>query len=166
MRVAVLAVVAVVAICGCSSLPESRDGNEDAEFASFLEAFETAQEAFINGDPAAWKANASQGIDATIFGGFGGFEKGWGQVGDRYDWAASQFRASGATEVIEYLSTGVSGSLAYSVAIERSRVRIGNASDAGELALRVTQIFRKENGSWKLLHRHADPMLERKAPGS
>lgn len=135
-------------------------------FATFLRTWEEAQEAFINGDAARWKASSSQGADATIFGGFGGFEKGWDEVGIRYDWASSQFQASGAKKVIEYLNTGESGDLGFTVSIERSQVRSGAGAEESELALRVTQIFRKENGSWKLLHRHADPMVVTKPPGA
>jgi len=164
MKTQLAAALVLFVICACSNQHKNSGSDNEAEFNSFLRSWETTQDAFINGDPAKWKANSSQGPDATIFGGFGGFEKGWDQVGPRYDWASSQFHASNATKTVEYLSTGVSDGLAFSVSIERSRVQTGAQSKAGELALRVTQIFRKENGSWKLLHRHADPLVEKKAP--
>ena len=94
--------------------------------------------------------------DATIFGAFGGYEKGWNEVGPRYDWAASQFRESGAKKQIEYLNTASGGEFAFSVAIERDEVRVGDQDKPAPRALRVTQIFRKEKGEWKLLHRHAE----------
>ena len=34
------------------------------------------------------------------------------------------------------------------------------------MTLRVTHAFRKEDGRWKLLHRHADPLVETTAPGA
>jgi ketosteroid isomerase-like protein len=33
------------------------------------------------------------------------------------------------------------------------------------MQLRVTHVFGKENGQWKLLHRHADPLIGKSAPG-
>jgi hypothetical protein len=54
----------------------------------------------------------------------GAYEKGWSEVSARYDWAASRFKDSGAKLKIEYLSSGVSGGLAYTVAIERCDVRL------------------------------------------
>ncbi len=93
-------------------------------------------------------------------------KKGWNEVGPRYDWAASQYKESGARKQIEYLNTAVSGDLAFTVAIERDDVRMGNQEKPAPRALRVTQIFIRQEGAWKLLHRHADPLLEKKAPSA
>lgn len=139
----------------------------DAGFQAFLHQWERAQSRFINGDPTRWKQNASQREDATVLGAFGGYEKGWSEVGHRYEWASSQFRESGAKIEIEYLNTGVSGDLGFTVAIERQEnVRLGGQETPAPRALRVTQVFRKEGGAWKLLHRHADPLLEKRVPGA
>jgi hypothetical protein len=90
-----------------------------------------AQTRFINGDPALWKQKASHRDDATIFGAFGGHEKGWKEVSARNDWASSQFKDSGATQKIEYLNTGASGDLAFTVTIERQEgVRMGDQEKA------------------------------------
>jgi hypothetical protein len=61
------------------------------------------QSGFINGDPTAWKTHASHRADVTIFGAFGGTEKGWNQVGPRN--GSKQFKPSRATQKIEYLHT-------------------------------------------------------------
>lgn len=137
----------------------------DSEFRAFLRQWEEAQSRFLTGDPALWKQNASQREDATILGGFGGYEKGWAQVGPRYDWASAQYKGSGAKTKVEYISTTVSAELAFTVAIERQEeVRLGGQGSPTQRALRATQIFRKEDGAWKLLHRHADPFTEKKSP--
>jgi len=137
----------------------------DSSFQTFLRRWEEAQSRFITGDPTLWKQNASQHDDATILGAFGGYEKGWNEVGPRYDWASSQYKDSGAKIKVEYLNTEVSGNLGFTVAIERQEeVRLGGQQNPTQRALRVTQIFRKEGGAWKLLHRHADPLMEKKSP--
>jgi ketosteroid isomerase-like protein len=159
----------MVAVCATSFWAQTQlrsAGNIEPDFRTFLARWEDAQSHFSNGDPTLWKQNSSQSEDATIFGAFGGYEKGWNEVGPRYDWAASQFRESGAKKQIEYLNTASGGEFAFSVAIERDGVRVGDQDKPAPRALRVTQIFRKEKGEWKLLHRHADPLVEKKAPSA
>jgi hypothetical protein len=70
----------------------------DSSLQAFLPQWERAQSRFINGDPTLWKQNASHRDDATIFGAFGGHEKGWNEVGPRNDWASSHFKDSGASK--------------------------------------------------------------------
>jgi hypothetical protein len=135
-------------------------------FAEFLPRFEQGIERFLNGDAALWKSNASHEADGTIMGAWGDYEKSWGEVALRYDWAASRFEESGATVQFQYLSCGVSGDLAYTVAIERSSVRIVGQKEPAAMSLRVTHLFRKEQGEWKLLHRHADPLMSKTTPAA
>lgn len=166
MKKIVLFMLLVSAQLGCTQTQVESEAPGDSGLRLFLSQWEEAQARFINGDPTSWKQNASQGHDATIFGAFGGYEKGWSDAGPRYDWASSQFKESKATQKIEYLNTAVSGDLAFTVAIERQQVRLGGQEDQSPRALRVTQIFRKEGDGWKLLHRHADALTERQAPST
>ena len=138
----------------------------DPSFEQFLPQFERGIGRFLNGDPTLWKQNASQSPDATIMGAWGAYEKGWSEASPRYDWAAARFKDNGATVKVEYLSSGVSGDLAYTVAIERSRVRIAGQEQPAIMSLRATHLFRKENGEWKMLHRHADPLTGKTSPAA
>lgn len=165
MKKTLLLVLLVSGLFVCAQVRSTRAG--DSSFQAFLRRWEEAQSRFITGDPTLWKQNASQRDDATILGAFGGYEKGWNEVGPRYDWASSQYKDSGAKMKVEYLNTGVSGNLGFTVAIERQEeVRLGGQQNPTQRALRVTQIFRKEGGAWKLMHRQADPLMEKKAPSA
>jgi len=169
LRVAEIAIVGVLLSFFATSGAQSQAPSAvvgDSSLRAFIPQFEEGTSRFINGDPTLWKQNASQGDDATIVGGWGAYEKGWKEVGLRYDWAAARFRESGAKVKVEYLSSGVSGDLAYTVAIERSEVRLVDQDKPAPMALRVTHIFRKENGVWKLVHRHADPLIDKTAPAT
>ena len=42
--------------------------------------------------------------------------------------------------------------------IERVKAKVGGRKDITQTALRVTMIFRPEEGVWKVVHRHADPI--------
>jgi ketosteroid isomerase-like protein len=138
----------------------------DASLRAFMPRFEEGTRRFINGDAALWKENASRRDDATIVGAWGAYERGWKEVGARYDWAVARFKESGAKLNVEYISSGVSGDLAYTVAIERSEARLVDQEKPMPMALRVTHIFRKEDGAWKLVHRHADPLIGKTAPAT
>jgi ketosteroid isomerase-like protein len=145
---------------------ESRALPVDPAFAAFLREFEQGTERFINGDATLWKANASRRDDVTLMGGWGIVARGWKEVGSRYDWAAARFRDSGATLNVEYASIVAGGDFACTVAVERSTVRLVDRPTSSPMVLRVTHVFRREDGRWRLVHRHADPIMETTTPGS
>jgi ketosteroid isomerase-like protein len=138
----------------------------DLSFQTFLTRFEEGINRFLNGDPGLWKQNALHTDEAMIMGAWGAYEKGWKEVDARYDWAAARFVNSDATVKVEYLSCGMSGNLAYIVAIERSEVHLIGQDKPIAMSLRTNHIFRKEKGEWKLMLRHADPLIDKTAPAT
>ena len=138
-----------------------QSGEAHASFRQAAERMREATDQFVAGDVALWKAVCSQTDDATIAGGWGDYERGWAEVGPRYEWAAGRFRGGEISH--EIVATGVSGDLAYSFHIERGMVRLVGVDEPAPMALRVTHIYRREGGEWKLLHRHADPLMSKGA---
>jgi len=153
-----LLLAAALAVTGthAPSASAQHDRRHDESFSAFLRKFEEANTAFVNGDASKWMPLVSHSAKTSIFGGFGGYEVGWDQIGPRYEWAAAQFRPSGAQVDFQYLQKHSNGQTAYSVAIERSTVLYVNRPDPVPQNLRVTMVFRKEYGKWKIVHRHAD----------
>jgi hypothetical protein len=134
-------------------------------FERFLHRYEAANTAFVNGDPSPWLPIAAERDPQSIFGGFGGLgEAGAAEVRQRYLLAAGAFRPSGAKVDFEYLVKDVRGRLAYTVAIERADVLYAGHSEPQPQILRATMIFRFENGAWKIVHRHADTMVDLQLP--
>jgi ketosteroid isomerase-like protein len=129
------------------------------DFSQTVKQLEAAGPHFYTGDAEPFKALWSQTDDVTIFGGWGAYEQGWEQVGPRLDWAAARFRGGQGT--IEPLTMGMSGDLAYQVFIERAEVRIAGRDELSPMALRVTHIYRHEEGTWKIIHRHADAITDK-----
>ncbi len=123
-----------------------------------IERMRAATAEFIAGKPEAWKAMCSHAADATIFGGWGGHEQGWAELGPRYDWASARF--AGGEVAFEELARHVSGDLAGTVHLEQMRARLAGGDAIVPVALQVSQLYRREEGGWKLLHRHADPVVE------
>jgi ketosteroid isomerase-like protein len=134
-------------------------------FDRFLQRYEAANSAFVNGDPSPWLSITAERDPASIFGGFGGLgEAGAANVHQRYLLAASAFRPSGAQVAFEYLVKDVRGRLAYTVAIERANVLYAGQTELHQQILRATMIFRFEQGAWKVVHRHADTMVDLQLP--
>jgi ketosteroid isomerase-like protein len=129
------------------------------DFYQTLEQVRTANQHFLAGDSAPYKACWSHTDEVTIFGGWGAYEKGWEQVGPRLDWAAARFLEG--QRAIELLSMALSGDLAYTVWIERGETRVVGSDELRPSGLRVTHIFRREEGAWKVIHRHADAIMEK-----
>jgi ketosteroid isomerase-like protein len=71
--------------------------------------------------------------------------------------AASRFR-DGENVGHEIIEKYVTPELAYLVEIEWHRAKVGGREDITPTILRATMIFRPEDGTWKVVHRHADPI--------
>jgi ketosteroid isomerase-like protein len=121
-----------------------------------------AQQDFVKGDATGIKRLFSHREDVTVLGGFGGFEHGSKEVGPRPDWAASHF--AGGSYGQETLSATVGSHVACLVSRERWSYATPEKSAETLLELRVTQVFRREEGHWRLAHRHADPLLNKQEP--
>jgi ketosteroid isomerase-like protein len=133
--------------------------------AQAVEEYHSAANEFVKGNVEPWKELCSHQDDVTIVGGWGGYERGWAkQVEKRYEWAAARFK--GGQVHFENVSLVVTPELAYSVDIERSTIRLAGRNDQVSMALRVTTVYRLENGRWQVVHRHADPLVAVQATDS
>jgi len=45
------------------------------------------------------------------------------------------------------------------VMIERQHGRMGDLADQN-MSLRVTHVYRRDGSDWRLVHRHADPLVQ------
>jgi ketosteroid isomerase-like protein len=129
------------------------------DFQQALDQLEAAIGQFVTGDATAYKACWSPSEDVTIFGAWGAYEQGWEQVGPRLDWAAARFQ--GGTLVCERLDHGCSGDTGYSVWLEKDLARLIGQEEACPFVLRVTHLYRREDGQWKVIHRHADAIIDK-----
>ena len=71
--------------------------------------------------------------------------------------ALERFFQGGEAE-LDVVQTHASGDLAVLVAIERQHGRVGGLPDQ-DWSLRVTLVFRRDGPEWRLVHRHADPLV-------
>jgi ketosteroid isomerase-like protein len=127
----------------------------------FIDQYHTALDEFFRGNPEPAKLLYSHREDASLANPFGPVAVGWSRVAETMERAASNYRDGGATG-FETLATYVTPELAYLVEVERFEAKIGGNQETASGALRVTSIIRPEDGSWRIVHRHADPITSRR----
>lgn len=125
-------------------------------FQEEVDRYHLAVPEITQGNPGPIKELYSRLDDVTLANPFGGIARGWAQVEARLDQAARQFQ-DGQMLGFDTISSYTARDTAYLVETEHFRARLDGAAAAEEFALRVTSIFRREEGHWKLVHRHADP---------
>jgi ketosteroid isomerase-like protein len=122
-----------------------------------IERYQQGGYEFLNGNPEPLLELWSRGEDVTLANPFGPPVRGFDEVARASNLAASQAR-DGQIVGFEIIEKCVTAELAYVVQIERLKARIGASEDVNPFDLRVTMIFRPEEGEWKVVHRHADPI--------
>ena len=127
------------------------------EVDELIEQFHLASDEFLKGNPEPVNKLWSHREDVTLANPFGPPVRGWDEVAKAADRAASQVR-DGELVSVEIVAKHVTSELAYIVEIERAKAKVGGSEDITPFALRVTMIFRPEEGTWKIVHRHADPI--------
>src|SRR5687767_2181182 len=127
------------------------------DLSSAIEESHAALDAILKGNPNPYQALYSDADDVSLGNPFGPYVRGRQKVDSTIAAAASHYR-DGEVTGVELIASYVSDDLACIVEVERGRARIGGGEELVQVALRVTSVFRLETGSWKLVHRHADPI--------
>ena len=130
-----------------------------------LEEYHRAGLEITNGNPDVYKSLYSHRDDVTLANPFGPPVRGWSAVSTTLDRASEKYR-DGEVVGFDNVSTVVTPDLAYTVEIESYRARVGGADVISSVAIRVTTGFRREDGAWKVVHRHADPITAPRPPES
>jgi ketosteroid isomerase-like protein len=123
-----------------------------------IERYFRAQGEFLRGNPEPVKDLFSRREDVTLANPYGPPVRGWEEVSKSIEHAAS-LRSDGTFVEWHIVAKYVTTELAYVVQIERAEAKVGASEDITPLAVRSTMIFRpEEDGEWKVVHRHADPI--------
>ena len=128
--------------------------SEDDFLAPTLARQLEAERALVDGDPELRLAMTSVQDPVTVFGAKVPIRMGWDEVSETLRWLAARW--SHCTDYrFDVLASGMSGDLAYLVGFEHIANSVVGAP-VEPYTLRVTHIFRREQGEWKIAHRHAD----------
>jgi hypothetical protein len=155
-----LILCSALTIAGCVTFPRTTGA---VSFEAFLAQADAAQLEFQQGRPQRYEALWSHQPDITLAGGFGGnFEQGWDRVSERLEWASSQFR-NGHNQ-IRRLAFSSNENIGYLVQTEHLMFNAPGQAKPIERNYRVTMLFRREQGMWRIIHRHADSQNDKAAP--
>jgi ketosteroid isomerase-like protein len=127
------------------------------DFQQFFDARQAASNDFVNGNAEPLRAISARQLPATIFGPKGDCIQGASAVNEANAKSAKMFEGADVN-TFEVMHKAVDGELAYWVGIQRSVVHMHGKDEPVPMDLRVTEIFRREVGEWKLVHRHADKL--------
>ena len=129
------------------------DANAEKELRAASDQFYAALNAMFVGELAPMNAIWSHRDDVTDLGPFGGRLVGWVAVGAEFKKEAGMKLGGhvGCKDVVVHAGSD----MGYTVCVEEGQ----NMSADGKpvvVSFRATNVFRRENGQWKLVHHHTD----------
>ncbi len=118
-----------------------------------IEQWQLAAGEFLKGNPEPVKKLWSRREDVTLANPYGPPVRGWEQVAKTIEHASS-LRRDGEFVGSEIVAKYVTPELAY--VVQLTQAKVGGREDIAPITTRATMIFRPEDGTWKIVHRHAD----------
>lgn len=124
-------------------------------FDEFMHARQAASNDYIRGDATALRDQLTLHDPASFLPPGGAVIDGVDAVTQAQVDGAASFgpRSTGRFDVV---NSGVSGELAFWTGRQVATMDIKGHDQPVEMVLRTTEVFRREDGQWKLVHRHAD----------
>jgi ketosteroid isomerase-like protein len=130
-------------------------GGPDAEAAEFLERCHVALGQHTGGNPKPYLGLWSQAGDVSLMGGVGGHQVGIAAVTELLTAAAKTLNYT--TWTAENLVADFGETLGFTVELEHLTRQVGGETE--EMSLRATTVYRREDGAWKVIHRHGDGLM-------
>jgi ketosteroid isomerase-like protein len=124
----------------------------------FLARQAAAEEAIVYGDVEPRLALWSRRDPVSLLGAWGPNQTGWDQLERTFRWVAERLGATPYENFrydVEVAEVSADGQMAYTVGFERFDEIL---PDGGRTpwTVRVTHVYRREDGAWKIIHRHGD----------
>jgi ketosteroid isomerase-like protein len=128
----------------------------DGDVTELVRSVAEATSAYIRGDIETYLTLIKHGDDYTLMAPYGGEPRRGFDVEQALESTPKMFRGGEAD--LELVESYASGDIAVLVVIERQHGEVGGLPDQ-DWSLRVTWVFRREGPEWRLVHRHADPLV-------
>ena len=117
------------------------------------ELFYEALNRMINGDPEPMMEVWSHGSDVATMHRLGGRETGWEEVRANWEQVAQGF-SDGQVSLEDLVVVPLSEDVAYTLGTEHGQATLGD--ETVSIDWRVTNIYRREEGEWKMVLHHTD----------
>lgn len=124
----------------------------EAEVRNASAQFYAALNSMVNGDATPLSEIWSHGSAVTTMHPIGGREIGWDSV--RASWEQVSHLASSGSVELKDQHLHVAGDAAFEVGIEKGQFTL--AGEDVSIEHRVTNVYQRENGCWKIILHHAD----------
>jgi ketosteroid isomerase-like protein len=125
---------------------------EEDEVRKSSERFYAAMNRMVNGDAGPLADSWSHGAAVTAMHPIGGRVVGWENVRHSFEQVA-QVASDGRVKLVDQI-VQVTGDVACELGVERGQIKL--AGQLVHIDNRVTNIYRRESGSWKVVHHHVD----------
>ncbi len=129
----------------------------EAELDELVELMGAAASAYIGGEMRRYFDLMKHAEDFTLMGPFGG-ETTRETVASEERIAELEGLFKSGEASLDVIERYASGDLAVLVVVERQHGLVGQYPPQ-DWSLRVTLVFRREESTWRLVHRHADPLV-------
>lgn len=135
--------------------PDEVAAGEASDFETFFAIRSQAAEAYARGDYSRLSPLVPEQGMASFHSPRGDTVSGAEAVAERYRKDAQSFQAGGKSR-LEVLQKRASGDVGFWTGFQVATVESATSPEPVEMRIRVTEVFRRMNGEWKLVHRHAD----------
>jgi ketosteroid isomerase-like protein len=126
--------------------------NPEEEVKQASDEFYAALNAVLSGDVGPMENVWSHGPEVMIMHPLGGRQLGWAEARESWEQVAGAISDGEVTPT--GLRVSVLGDTAFTICVERGQAKIGEQTV--EINIRSTAVYRRENGQWKMVLRHAD----------
>jgi len=156
------AALVLVLAAPCLADPASPSADDTGAVQQAVNQFYASLNTLFTGDSAPMQQIWSHADDVTYLGPVGGFQVGWDQVRSVWESQAA-LKLGGKVEPSEIHVT-VGGDLA-AVQCYELGANVDAQGRPEQVSIRATNLFRKENGEWKMIGHHTDllPFLEKRS---
>jgi ketosteroid isomerase-like protein len=110
----------------------------------------------LNGDPEPMMEVWSHGSDVTAMHPTGGRETGWEEVRASWEQVGQGF-SDGQVSIEDLVVVPLSDDVVYTLGTEHGQAKLEDETFG--IDWRVTNIYRREEGEWKMVHHHTDASL-------